>query len=258
MQLIVTPARCRQPAPELAPLGAHRPALRAALGAQLGDRRLHRSGRSGRAGGRAGCRRARHQSAACPLSCRSPPHQPLFALEPSVLERVLPRPRGGAGPRRERRSAGHARRCRLPRRARPGKRRRSRRLPGGMASQAARTRAAVRIVPDAPSGVLERAGQSVPRVPGGDGPGARAAYGVRRAARARLADHGGLVLARLAGAAATPARHRGRRHSHANIENASTSLPGCSGSPTFSSARRRRAPAQAACRSDCIRTSRSR
>ena len=73
-----------------------------------------------------------------------------------------------------------------------------------------------------------------------------------------LADHRGLVLAPLAGAAAPSGQPRGRRIRARASGARSTSSPTCNGSPTFSSARRRRAPGPRACRSVCIRTSRSR
>ena len=78
-------------------LGAHGAALRAALGAQLGHRRFHRSRHARRRCGPARRGRARHQPAACALPRRAPAYQPLFAFEPAVSQSALYRCRGGAG-----------------------------------------------------------------------------------------------------------------------------------------------------------------
>ena len=81
-------------------LGHRLPALFAALGAQLGDRRFRGSGapRRDRRGGRRGFRR--RQSAARAVPGGAGARQPLLALEPRVPEPALHRDRQGAGLRR--------------------------------------------------------------------------------------------------------------------------------------------------------------
>ena len=82
-------------------LAAGRPALRRALDAQLGHRRLHRSRRPAGARRRRGRRRGRPQSAA--RRARRP-GQPLFAEQPAVSQRALYRRRARAGVSRSRRA----------------------------------------------------------------------------------------------------------------------------------------------------------
>ena len=128
---------------------------------------------------------------------------------------------------------------------------------GGVASQAARARAPVRVLPEAPPCRLDRAGAGVPRFSRGDGPGARAACGVRCAARAcacRPAGPGPGMTGRRRCSGRTPPRSP---RSRASIVGASTSSPTCNGWPISNSGPRRGAPAPPACRSACTRTSRS-
>ena len=78
-------------------LAARGPALRRPLGAQLGDRRFHRSRRPDRTRPPSRRRRRRPQSAACAVR-RSPRRlQPLFAEQPAVSQRALYRRRKNSG-----------------------------------------------------------------------------------------------------------------------------------------------------------------
>ena len=78
-------------------LAARGPALRRPLGAQLGDRRFHRSRRPDRTRRRSRRRRRRPQSAARAVRRPSRRLQPLFAEQPAVSQSALYRRRKTAG-----------------------------------------------------------------------------------------------------------------------------------------------------------------
>ena len=137
-------------------------------------------------------------------------------------------------------------------------RRRAGRLSRRCGAQAARARAPVRALPEAPPCRIDRARRW------------RSATSARRWAQAleqhavfealhehALRDRRGLVLARLAGGVARSGHSPRSPRSRASIASASTSSPTCSGWPISSSRPRRGAPAPPACRSASTRTSRS-
>ena len=238
-------------------LGRDRAALRRALAAQLGHGRLHRSRRPDRAGRGAGRERGRGQSAARAVPRRRQPHQPVLAIQPAVFERVLPRPRGGARPRREQRGARPARRWRLSPRAGECPRRRAGRLSAVwrlklrvlellFASFQRRHLAASTERALAFRDFRAEMGQALEQ------------HAVFDALHEHaLRDRRGLVLAatgRRRCSGRTPPRSL---RSRASIVRASTSSPICNGWPISNWRPLRGAPAPPACRSACTRTSRS-
>jgi hypothetical protein len=77
-------------------LGRRAATVFAALRAQLGHRRLHRSRHRGCAVGRARREHHRRQSAACLVPARCRPREPVQPVEPAVSERAVSRHRGNS------------------------------------------------------------------------------------------------------------------------------------------------------------------